>query len=141
MDGPTHESLPVVRMISPCQQSKSKRQYRLCDLLTYEIILKSKPRRRREVWVRDWIKRRGALGASSALCRELRDQVEHGQLHVYRLNRYQYMWLLDKVRMQIQERDSKCGKRYPLKQNLILLYGSWLQVNHLLASSTCSGYQ
>jgi hypothetical protein len=50
----------------------------VCDLLTYEIILKFKPRRRRKVWVRERIKRRGALGASSALCRELRDEDEHG---------------------------------------------------------------
>jgi hypothetical protein len=105
----------------------------VCDLLTYETLLKFKPRRRRKVWVREWIKRRGALGASSALCRELRDEDENGHINFYRLDRNQYMWLMDKLRMQIQKRIQTCGKRYPLKQNLILLYGSWLQVNHLLA--------
>jgi hypothetical protein len=90
----------------------------VCDLLTYEIILKFKPRRRRKVWVREWIKRRGALVASSALCHELRDQDEHGQLNFYRLNRNQYMWLLDKVRMQIQKRDSNMREVVPAESKL-----------------------
>jgi hypothetical protein len=51
----------------------------VCDLLTYQIIVKFKPRRRK-MWVREWIKRRG-LGASSALCRELSDEDEHGNLN------------------------------------------------------------
>jgi hypothetical protein len=90
----------------------------VCDLLTYEIILKFKQRRRRKVWVRECIKRLGALGASSASCCELRDQDEHGHLHFYRLNRNQYMWLLDKVRMQIQKRDSNIRKAVPAETKL-----------------------
>jgi hypothetical protein len=90
----------------------------VCDLLTYEIILKFKPKRRRKVWVCEWIKRWGVLGTSSALCCEHRDEDEHGDINLYRLNRNQYMWLLDKLQMQIQKRDWNMQKAVPPETKL-----------------------
>jgi hypothetical protein len=90
----------------------------VCDLLTYEIILKSKPRKNRKVWVCEWIQRRGMMGASSALCRELRDEDEMSHINFYGLNKNQYMWLLDKVRTRIQKKDTNMRKAIPAESKL-----------------------
>ena len=90
----------------------------VCDILTYEVIKKWKPRKKRKVWIREWVQRRETLGASSALYRELREEDELDHTNFYRLNRNQYMWLLNKVRMRIQKVDTYMRKAIPAETKL-----------------------
>ncbi|CAG5037869.1 unnamed protein product [Parnassius apollo] len=68
-------------------------------LLRQEIL---RNRRKKRCWIKKWIARRGVLGASNNLCVELQIENEDDFKNMFRVNRTQVNYLLDKIGSSIQ---------------------------------------
>ena len=71
-----------------------------------ENMRKKKQRKKRTLWVRHWISRRGRLGASNNLLRELKLEEPTDYKNFLRMNGQQFDQLLEKVKYRISKKDT-----------------------------------
>lgn len=81
---------------------------------------KKRLRRKRKVWVRDWIRRRHDLGCYSQLLRELENEVPHLYKNFLRMNIGDFNNLLEMVSPLIQKTDTNMRKAISPGERLAL---------------------
>lgn len=84
-------------------------------LLRQEILRK---RRKKRCWIKKWIERRDVLGASNNLCVELQTENEDDFKDMFRVNRTQFYYLLDKVGSSIQRQNTAMRNAIPARTKL-----------------------
>lgn len=84
-------------------------------LLRQEIL---RNRRKKRCWIKKWIARRGVLGASNNLCVELQIENEDDFKNMFRVNRTQFYYLLDKIGPSIQRQNTTMRNAIPARTKL-----------------------
>lgn len=79
----------------------------------------------KRLWVRKWISRRDALGASNGLLKELASEDPTEYFSSLRMSKHSFDLLLDKIKIKIHRRDTFLRSAVPAKTKLqTVLY--WL---------------
>lgn len=81
-------------------------------------LLKNKKKRRRRVWVRDWISRREDFGASSCLLHEMRLEDHDGYRNHLRMLPEKFDELLGKIENKITKNNTQMRNAIPAKTKL-----------------------
>lgn len=83
-----------------------------------------KKRRKHKIWVRKWISRRKALGASDNLISELADEDHGAYFNHLRMSEDQFNYLLNRIGDQIQKTNTHMRDAIPasLKLQVVLRY-------------------
>lgn len=103
----------------------------ICDHLICELS-KKKLRKRRRWWVRSWVLRRQALGASNRLLRELAEEDPDAYLNHLRMNKEKFDELLTMVSPLIQKENTMMRDALPARVKLQIV------LRHL-ATGDCFG--
>ncbi|KAL0868281.1 hypothetical protein ABMA27_007811 [Loxostege sticticalis] len=82
------------------------------------ISSRQKKKRKRKIWVRDWISRRQDLGASAQLLTEMRVEHATGYKNFMRMLPHQFDCLLSQVKSAIQKQDTHMRNAIPVKVKL-----------------------
>lgn len=91
----------------------------LSTALKAEISRKEKQRRKqRSVWVREWIKRRDTLGASSNLLKELRVEDPTSYRNILRMSSEQFNRLHGKVQQYLHKKNTVMRLAIPVNTKL-----------------------
>lgn len=83
----------------------------------HDIIEKEKKRKKR-LWIREWIRRRDQLGASSLLLKELADEDVKEYRMCIRMTPRQFDILLAMIASRIQKQDTRMRNTIPAKLKL-----------------------
>ena len=92
----------------------------ICDHLIKELS-KKKLRKRRRWWVRSWVLRRQALGASNRLLRELAEEDPDAYLNHLRMNEAKFDELLTMVTPLIQKENTMMRDALPARVKLQII--------------------
>ena len=94
----------------------------VCELLINDLrthlINSNDNRRKRRVWVREWVKRRNVLGASNTICKELSIEDQGGYRNFLRMDPNMFSFLLNKVTATIQKSDTFMRRAIPAESKL-----------------------
>lgn len=82
------------------------------------ISAQQKKKRKRKIWVRDWISRRQDFGASAQLLTEMRVEDAMGYKNYMRMLPHQFDCLLSQVKSSIQKKDTHMRNAIPAKVKL-----------------------
>lgn len=81
-------------------------------------LMRDKKKKRRRVWVRDWISRREDFGASSCLLKEMRQEDHDGYKNHLRMLPEKFDELLGKIGDKITKNDTHMRNAIPAKTKL-----------------------
>lgn len=91
------------------------------ELLIQELrnyLKNSNKQKTRRVWVREWIRRRNLLGATSGVCRELSLEDQNSYKNFFRMEPNLFWVLLHKVKATIQKKDTNMRRPIPAESKL-----------------------
>lgn len=83
-----------------------------------EDIEEEKRARKRKVWTKQWIKRRGELGASATLLKELREEDPLSYRNMFRLDASKFEELLSAIEADIQKMNTTMRMAIPARVKL-----------------------
>jgi len=98
--------------------AKRKSAKIVCALLTNELQRLKNVKKKKRVWVRDWIKKRNTLVATNNICRELSLEDQSGYRNFFRIDPSLHLYLLSKIKVAIQKNDTNMTLAIPAESKL-----------------------
>lgn len=90
----------------------------MCELLINELQRLKNVKKKKRVWVRDWIKKRNTLGATNNICRELSLEDQGGYRNFFRMDPNLHLYLFNKIKLTIQKKDTNMRLAIPAECKL-----------------------
>jgi len=85
----------------------------VCELLINELQRLKNVKKKKRVWVRDWIKKRNTLGATNNICQELCLEDQSAYRNFFIMDPSLHLYLLSKIKVAIQKEDTNMRLAIP----------------------------